>query len=274
MKSIKHVCWLVLLLPASASAWQWMDLWQTPDQQGSRYLQDGKPQAAAQAFKDKNWQSVAQYRSGNYEQAYTQFNGKQTSDGQFNAGNAAAFMGKYQEAIAAYDKAVALNAANSDAVFNRDIVKKLLQQQQQQPQDQKQNDQQQQNQKNQSQKNNGDNNKDKNKQNNSADNQNNPGKDSEKNQQNNQQSSKQNGKNSQDPDRQPKDSPPSQYNKMNKNEQAAATAAEQRQNENNQQVFRRLADEPGGLLQQKFLRDYYRRHGGEEDSEQGGMNAF
>ena len=241
MKSIKYWWWLGLVLPVTANAWQWMDLWQTPDQQGSALLQAGKPQAAAQLFKDKNWQNVAQYRSGNYEQAYQQFSGKQASDDQYNAGNAAAFMGKYQEAMTAYDKAIAMNSANADAVFNRDIVKKLLAQQQQQQQPQ-----------NQQQKNNASSEQNKDKQNNAA------------SQKNSQSSSQESSKNKDDPAQQPKGTQPSQYNKMTKAEQASA-AVQQRQNEKNQQLLRRLTDEPGSLLQQKFLRDYYRRHGGEEN---------
>lgn len=130
MQKIKYLALLSLLLPTTALASHWMDLWRTPDQQGTQLLQKGQSDAAAKVFKDKNWQAVSHYRSGDYEHAFNKFSANKSSDGQYNAGNAAAFMGKYQEAIAAYDKAIALNANNADAVTNREIIKKLLQQQQ------------------------------------------------------------------------------------------------------------------------------------------------
>lgn len=121
----------MLLLPAASFAWGWMDFWQTADQQGAKLLQADNPQAAAQKFANKDWQAVAQYRASNYLQAQRQFSGTKTSDGQYNAANAAAFLGHYQEAIAAYDKAIALNPNNTDAIFNRDLIKKLMNKKQQ-----------------------------------------------------------------------------------------------------------------------------------------------
>ncbi len=132
---IRLTIWSLLLLqPATSFAWSWTDLWYTPDQQATRLLHDGQAKPAAQKFKNRDWQAVAHYRAGNYAQSYQQFKSQKTSDGQYNAGNAAAHQRLYKEAIAAYDKALALNPNNTDAVTNREIVKKLLQQQEQQSQ--------------------------------------------------------------------------------------------------------------------------------------------
>ncbi|MHB1948293.1 MAG: tetratricopeptide repeat protein [Gammaproteobacteria bacterium] len=262
MRSIKYLFGIFLFLPSIASAWQWADLWQSPDQRGSQLLQSGKAQAAAQVFKDKNWQSVSYYRSGNYDQAYKQFSTNKTSDGQYNAGNAAAFMEHYQEAIAAYDKAIALNSNNTDAITNRGIVKKLLQQKQ--PQQNKQ-------QQNNSTSNNNKNDKDKSSaeksnpqqssgQQNQADKQN-----QQKPANNNQQQSANNTKQNQS-ENVSQQSGEKQYNS---NPQTTASSQQQRQDENNKQLLRRLSDDAGGLLQQKFLRDYARRHGGDENLDQG-----
>lgn len=250
MKNIKYWLWIFFILPTSANAFQWMDLWQTPDQQGSKLLQAGKPQAAAQVFKDSNWQGVAHYRSGNYAQAFNKFNANQSSDGQYNAGNAAAYMEKYQDALKAYDKAIVLNPNNTDAITNRDIIRKLLQQQQQQQQPQQQ--QQKQNQQN---KDNSSTDKNKNKQ--------------------NQNNSKQNSSEKNQADKQKQNQQQSQPSASStQKEQAAVSAKQQRKDENNKQLLRRLTDDPGSLLQQKFLRDYMRRHGGEENEDQGAGYAF
>jgi Ca-activated chloride channel family protein len=253
MKHIKFWLWIFLILPTAASAFQWLDLWQTRDQQGSKLLQAGKPQAATQDFKDKNWQAVAHYLAGNYNESFKQFNANQTSDGQYNAGNAAAYMEKYQEALKAYDNAIALNPHNTDAINNREIIRKLLKQQQQKQQEQQQ--KQQQNQKQQKKNNSS---TDKNKQN-----PNNPSEKNQPNQQNQQQNSQQSNANK-----------PSQTNHSQQKEQTAATATQLRKDENNKQLLRRVADDPGSLLQQKFLRDYMQRHDGDNHSYQGDVNDF
>ena len=275
MKNSQYWACLLLIFPLTANAWQWMDLWQTPDQQGHQLLQTGKPAVAAHVFKDKNWQSVSHYRAGNYADAFSQFNSHQTSDGQYNAGNAAAFMGKYQEAIAAYDKALVLNPKNTDASINRDIVKKLLQEQQQQKQQQKQQD----NKDNSSsEKNKANQDKSNSTQNNQSDQQqkkeNSPPDskqdDTKQNPAQNTQSEKQNQQSSQQNNKDPMQQ--SQLDKTPQDEEKTTSAKQQRQEENNQQLLRRLGDDPGGLLQQKFLRDYVRRHNGDDNSDQGGVN--
>lgn len=251
MKSINTLLCLLLLSPASASAWQWQDLWRTPDQQASRLLQAGKAREAADVFRDKNWQSVSHYRAGNYAQAFKQFSHDKSSDGQYNAGNAAAFMEHYQEAITAYDKAIALNPNNKDAIANREIVKKILEQKPPQQQNQSAD-------------------KDKKDESKSSADKNNSQQNSEKNKQTDKQNNSQ-ANNKQEPGNNTKSNPSKNSGDQDQpnNIQANATNKQQRQDENNKQLLRRLTDDAGGLLQQKFLRDYGRRHGIDDNSDQG-----
>ena len=99
---------------------------ETADQQGRDLLQAGKAKEAADVFNNKDWQAIANFKSGNYSVAFQQFNKKKTSDSQYNAGNSAAYLAHYQEAIDAYDKAIDLNPNNTDAIFNRDMIKKIM----------------------------------------------------------------------------------------------------------------------------------------------------
>jgi Ca-activated chloride channel homolog len=258
---IKLVFGICLFLPSSALlAWQWPDLWHTADQQGAALLQKGKTQEAAHVFKDKDWQAVAQYKAGDYAQAFKQFSSVKTSDDQYNAGNAAAFSGKYPEAIAAYDKAVALNSNNTDAIANREIVKKLQAKKEQQEnksseKDSKDKKQQASSQQNKDQKNSSAKNKDdkQSAQNDAQKNkQDQANKDQPTQKKEDDKSQAQNNKAEQKPDGQKFDDKPP-------NETVAASSM-QNQDEDKKQLLRRLADDPGGLLRQKFMRDYYRRH--------------
>jgi Ca-activated chloride channel family protein len=262
----------LLSLPTPVMAWHMQDLWQTPDQQGSTLLQAGKPQAAASVFKNKDWQAVAHYKSGDYKQALQQFSGKKTSDDQYNAGNAAANLGQYKAALNYYDKAIALNSNNTDAITNRDIVKKLMEKKQQQQQQSQINSSSEQDEKAKQDQNNTQANKDnKQEQKNSA-----PNKSGEpQTAQNNQNKNQANGSHQQSKPNNPTSeqvkngNQPSDQTVNAAQQNAAANADDKGKEEDNNQLLRRLADDPGGLLRQKFLRDYIREHGTGDGSDQG-----
>lgn len=115
-------------LPAQqAQAWEWRDLWQTSDQQAAAALEADDPATAAALFKIPQWQGVANYKAENYEAAIAAFSGDDTPDGHYNRGNALALTGNYAESIAAYDLAIELLPTHEDAIFNKEIVEQLLQ---------------------------------------------------------------------------------------------------------------------------------------------------
>jgi Ca-activated chloride channel family protein len=117
----------------------WDDLWQTREQQAlERYEAD--PLAAAELFDDPDWKGAASYRGGDFAAAAGQFANIDTSNGRYNLGNALARQGRYQEAIDAYDNALARDASNEDATFNRKLVEDLLNQEQEQQQNQESSD--------------------------------------------------------------------------------------------------------------------------------------
>ena len=136
---------LVLLLPMPrAQAFEWSDLWLRRDQRAYEALQDKQPARAATLFENPEWRGAAQFRSGEFEASAATLSPVDSADGQYNRGNALAKAGKLEPAIEAYDRALAMNPEHEDARFNRDLLKKFLddhpqqkeQQQQQQQQDQ------------------------------------------------------------------------------------------------------------------------------------------
>ncbi|MAR92238.1 MAG: hypothetical protein CML06_15385 [Pseudomonadales bacterium] len=120
--------------PRPAQAFDWQDLWQTPDQQGRAQLEAGNPERAAELFEDPQWKAASQYRADNYEAAQQGFAQGGDADSFYNLGNALARQQQLDAAIEAYDKALALKPDMEDARFNRELVEKLKQQQQQQSQ--------------------------------------------------------------------------------------------------------------------------------------------
>ena len=132
------MCVPLLMLPLSdpAYAFNTDSLWQTRDQQAMQAFDAGDMEKAAELFDDQQWQAAAYYRAGNFEQANASLDKPVSSSDFYNKGNALAKLGRYPEAINAYDEALNLNPDNEDAAYNRDLVKEAQKQQGQQQQDQ------------------------------------------------------------------------------------------------------------------------------------------
>lgn len=257
--------WLGALLPplvlgvglfghsAPASAFDWADLWKTPDQQGQQLLREGNPKAAAETFENPGWKGTSYYRGGDFEAAAKTFAEQDAADSQYNLGNALARQQKFDDAIAAYENVLKQNPEHEDARFNLDLVKQLKEQQQQQ-QNQNSDDQ--------------SDSKDKQQQDKQDQEQN----DEQQNQQDQQQSDQQDEQeqNQQQQDQQKQE----QDEKSRQQEQPKPEEQEQDQQEQQQQPMpqpqeleqsedqqaleqwlRRIPDDPGGLLRRKFQKE-------------------
>ncbi len=135
--------WVLLLLiaclplmPATAQAGTWQNLWQRPDQQAAQSLREGHPKQAQQLARDPAWRGVAAYRAGDYAAAVESLQHAPGSDAAYNRGNALAKAQHYPDAIKAYDEALKLDPANADAKANRKAVEDWLRQQPKKPQSQ------------------------------------------------------------------------------------------------------------------------------------------
>ena len=122
------VLFLAMLLPAphNAYAMDWDGLWQRPDQRGAQALAQQRPQQAAKLFTDPAWRAAADYRAGNYPAALKDLEKQHTASAAYNRGNALAHMGKFNEALNAYEDALKRDPDFKDAAYNRDLVKKWL----------------------------------------------------------------------------------------------------------------------------------------------------
>ncbi len=114
-----------IILPASpvdASDW-FRGLWFTPDQQGARLMRAGEYSRAAELFSDPYRRGEALYRDGQFEKAASAFAQINTAAGHFNRANALVMLGKYQEAVMAYDRALEIEPGWSAAEENREIAR-------------------------------------------------------------------------------------------------------------------------------------------------------
>ncbi|MFT5139074.1 MAG: Ca-activated chloride channel family protein [Rhodothermales bacterium] len=128
--------WLVqlLILPTlflseSADAGVWDDLWHRRDQQAQSALEENNADLAAALAVDPTISGEAFYRAQDYPGAVQSWAGTSGVDAWYNLGNALALAGDLEGAITAYDRVLAEDPEMEDALFNRELVEKMKQQQ-------------------------------------------------------------------------------------------------------------------------------------------------
>jgi Ca-activated chloride channel family protein len=123
--------------PQDSYAYEWQDLWQTPDQQAQQAFNHQQYDQAATQFQSPEWQAAAQYKAEKYQQAAETLQPLEhpSADVYYNQATALAKAGQLEQALKTYQKALQLNPQHQDALYNKNLVEEALQKQQQ---DQKQ----------------------------------------------------------------------------------------------------------------------------------------
>jgi Ca-activated chloride channel family protein len=101
-------------------------LFLTADQQGERRFRAGDYDAAAERFSDPLWKGTALYRAERFAEALEQFARLDTAASWFARGNALAHLERYEEAVAAYQRALELDPAHAGSVANVDYLQPFL----------------------------------------------------------------------------------------------------------------------------------------------------
>lgn len=112
--------------PQEVRAGRLADAFLTPDQQGRLAFERGDFSAAAGHFHDPYWKGRAAYAAGDYAAALAAFSRLASPEAYFYIGNTQVRQHRYDAALAAYDRALALKPGWQPAVVNRGIVTRLL----------------------------------------------------------------------------------------------------------------------------------------------------
>ena len=94
----------------------------TADQQGQRLYRQGKYEDAGKNFNNPQWRAVSLFRAGDFKQAAALYSGVSSAEGAFNHGNSLVMLGKYEDAIKSYDRALSQKPDWEDAQINRKIA--------------------------------------------------------------------------------------------------------------------------------------------------------
>ena len=111
---------IVLLLMAILK-WP-LDAWLTSDQQGDRLFANGEYAAAVEKYESPFRKGIADYRDGNFEEAAGYFGRVDDAPSAYNRGNALIMLGKYDDAIASFERALQFQPDWRNAQENRDLA--------------------------------------------------------------------------------------------------------------------------------------------------------
>ncbi len=129
-----------LLFSKDIYAFDWNVLWSNSNQRGSEAFMQGNPEYAAKLFSDPQWKAAAQYRAEQFDRAVESLDGLETASALYNKGNALAHLGRFPDAIHAYDAALKLDDAHEDARYNKKIIEDFLERQPRQQDSQREGD--------------------------------------------------------------------------------------------------------------------------------------
>ncbi len=263
---------VLIQVPEEAMAFEWDELWLNKNQQAMRALDSEQAELASGLFNNKEWKAAANYRKGDFATVEELLNEQEDTRSIYNRANAMAKQGRYEDAIAAYEEVLESKPEHEDAIFNRDLIKKELekQQQQQSDSDQKsdeQSDQQQQ-----------EDSDSKEQQSESEQKKSEPQENSEEKQSSQQQLEEQDNSEQQQ-DGKKQDSEEQQKSEQEKEQQEAKESGDKEQEEQQQaqastqeekeldeeqqateQWLRRIPDDPSGLLRRKFKYQYQQQN--------------
>ncbi len=106
----------------SARAFEWADLWFTPDQQGQRLMDRGEYKQAAGKFTTPEKIGAALFLAGEFENAATVLGRSGSAEATYNRGNANIMLGQYEVAIEAYQNALSKRPGWREAEQNLQIA--------------------------------------------------------------------------------------------------------------------------------------------------------
>ena len=101
----------------------WAGLFFTADQQGQRLMNRGEYARAAATFEDPMHAGAAWYRAGEFKKANEAFRQVTSPVANYNQGNCLIFLGKYEDAIQSFDRALEQKPDWEAAIINREIAR-------------------------------------------------------------------------------------------------------------------------------------------------------
>jgi Ca-activated chloride channel homolog len=135
-KGVFYAALLTIMLPLSNPKVE-ASIWKNDQQNAYQAFEEGNYKAASEQFDTPAWKASALFKDKQYKQAEAIYLSQKNADPKnkntlYNLGNTQAIQQKYQEALASYNEALALDPNFKQAQDNKAAVEALLKQQEQQ----------------------------------------------------------------------------------------------------------------------------------------------
>ncbi len=101
----------------------WSELWITNDQKGYQLFKSEKYLEAANVFDDTSFKGVSYYKAGEFKKAKAVYMTNSSKEGRYNLGNSHMMLGKYKEAVEAYEVALKIDPDFTWAKENMNLAK-------------------------------------------------------------------------------------------------------------------------------------------------------
>ena len=101
----------------------WSELWITNDQKGYQLFETKQYMKAANAFDNVSYKGASFYKAGEFKKAKALYMNNSSKEGRYNLGNSHMMLGKYKEAIEAYEIALKIDPDFTWAKENMNLAK-------------------------------------------------------------------------------------------------------------------------------------------------------
>lgn len=122
IRRIIRISWSVTVLALGIALATGKAHLRRPDQRAHALYSKKEYEAAADVFQDPFWRAIALYRDGAFKEAAGIFAGFDSAEGLYNQGNALLFLGKYEEAAKAYNRALDQKPGWKEPKINQEIA--------------------------------------------------------------------------------------------------------------------------------------------------------
>ena len=116
---------LLIGTPNQSEAIEWGKLWQRSDQR-AQYAVVNEEFDDPSLLENSQWNGIANYRQERYDEAGLEFRKHDDKVSLYNFGNTLAKLGNLEGAIEKYEEAIEIDSEFEDALFNLDLIKRIL----------------------------------------------------------------------------------------------------------------------------------------------------
>ena len=127
----KNAFWMILIasvfpIDQQAYAFDWQDLWKNSEQRAYDAYQQGDYKNSGELTTNPQLKGSAYYRQKEFENAHSWYARQGSADAYYNLGNTLAQQQQFQQAVAAYGRALEIDPDLEQAMYNKKLIEEFI----------------------------------------------------------------------------------------------------------------------------------------------------